>query len=329
VLYFGDTSRILIVPEPRPRITFTVERTDRILADEITRQTDLTFEDAQELVRRGAVWLNRYRALDPDMTVPDDSSVVIHFPPRGSYDEIIITLDDILWEDDVLLALNKRPGWHANYTPWDMRGTIPYALEEFVRRRGQHQLDRDTSGVLLVSKDPAINPAMQKLFLNHRIDKRYLAITHGIVQEDAFEIKTGHGRGRNGLFRVYPLEEVGTELPFGAKRVRHMETRFEVLARGVGATLVRAMPITGRTHQIRLHLAHVGHPIIGDLRYGGTAGHAGCIVSHHLLHAARIELVHPHTRAPLVLSAPLPTTWLELLKRLGFESVPAIQQHLP
>jgi len=157
---------------------------------------------------------------------------------------------------------------------------------------------------------------MQKLFVRAEMHKRYLALAAGVMAQDTYEIVTGHGRGRHGLFRVYDATEIGRELPFGAGRVRRMETRFEVLARSDQATLLRAIPLTGRTHQIRLHLAHLGHPIVGDARYGGPTRLGDLEVPRHLLHAARLTFVHPRTREPIDLVAPLPESWQPVLERL-------------
>lgn len=281
-------------------------------------------DDARELLARGAVWLDRRRVQQAEMVVPQGSELQIHFPPRGTYDTVSISAADIVWEDEWLLALNKQPGWHANYTPWDMWGTIPFALAAFLRDRdgadGQlhlaHQLDRDTSGILLVSKNPAINPGLQQLFLHGSMGKTYLALASGVMEQEQFEVATGHGRGRNGLFRVYPLTQVGHALPFGKQRVRAMQTHFDVIARQPEATLVWATPITGRTHQIRLHLAHIGHPIVGDARYGGPVEIRGYPTAHHLLHAARLTFVHPLTLRPVTLTAPLPPSWLDVVGEL-------------
>jgi 23S rRNA pseudouridine1911/1915/1917 synthase len=294
---------------------------------------ELPHTEARALIERGAVWIDRHRAQQPDQPVSAGTQLVIHFPPGGVYSTVTITPEDIIWEDKWLLALNKRPGWHANYTPWDLRGAIPYALAAFMRaRHGQdmplhlaHQLDRDTSGVLLVSKDPAINRSLQELFLTGGMNKTYLAVATGVIESDTFEAQTGHGRGKSGLFRVYPLADVGLKLPYGSQRVRSMHTRFEAVARSDQATLVRAFPITGRTHQIRLHLAHLGHPIIGDARYAGLLEIDGLTISHHLLHAAQLDFAHPVTKEPISLCAPLPHTWPETLERLKLPQ----QKHRP
>jgi RluA family pseudouridine synthase len=311
----------------RPKIEHTLdERQAGMRLEQIVAAcAELPLPEARVLIERGAVWIDRHRAQQPDQALSKDAQLVIHFPPGGVYSTVTITPDDIIWEDKWLLALNKRPGWHANYTPWDLRGAIPYALAEFMRaRHGQelplhlaHQLDRDTSGVLLVSKDPAINRSLQELFLTGGMNKIYLAVATGVIESDTFEVQTGHGRGKSGLFRVYPLADVGLKLPYGSQRVRSMHTRFEVVARSKQATLVRAFPITGRTHQIRLHLAHLGHPIAGDARYAGLLDIAGAAIPHHLLHAAQLGFTHPVTKAPISLRAPLPITWWETLERLN------------
>ncbi len=316
-----------VAPLIRPKIEQLVggEHAGCPLLQLVTIAADVSEDAARELIARGAVWLDRRRALHADIAVQRGSQLQVHFPPNGTYATVSLGPTDILWEDDSLLALNKQPGWHANYTPWDMWGTVPWALAAFLRHRDgvdvplhlAHQLDRDTSGVLLISKKPAINAGLQQLFLQGSIAKRYLALASGAVEQATFEVATGHGRGRNGLFRVYPLADVGRALPFGPQRVRAMQTRFAVIARQPEATLVQAEPVTGRTHQIRLHLAHVGHPLVGDARYGGPEEVRGYRATHHLLHAARLAFTQPLTLQPLTLTAPLPRSWLEALAWLG------------
>jgi 23S rRNA pseudouridine1911/1915/1917 synthase len=176
-----------------------------------------------------------------------------------------------------------------------------------------HQLDRDTSGVLLASKAPRINGRMQELFASGAIGKTYLALAAGVIEQDTLDLQTGHGRGQSGLFRVYPLEDVGRVLPFGKQRVRHMHTRFTVLERFGRATLLQAVPVTGRTHQIRLHLQSIRHPLLGDVRYGGPTLLGDEAITHHLLHAAQLQFPHPVTHVPLAIEAPPPLLWEKVL----------------
>ena len=314
---------------PRPKIIYTTLVADagQPLDQVVAAVAEIGPVAAQELIARGAVWLDRGRATAATR-VDAGQQLTIHFPPSGVYATLRIGPEAILWEDPWLLALAKQPGWYANYTPWDMRATIPFAMAAFLQDRDgraptvhlAHQLDRDTSGVLLVSKDPAANPALQRLFAEGGIAKHYLGLATGQLPQDALTVRTGHGRGQSGLFRVYPADEIGRQLPFGNQRVRAMETHFVVLARHPEATLLRAIPVTGRTHQIRLHLAHIGHPLAGDARYGGASALAGLELQHHLLHAAELAFAHPITAEPLHLRAPLPPTWEAALAALGLPS---------
>jgi 23S rRNA pseudouridine1911/1915/1917 synthase len=299
--------------------TFVVEHDDQPLLASVAAHVGAAAAPA--LIERGAVWVDRRRVLDPALVPPPGAQIDVHFPPSGHYDTVALTPEDVLWEDEVLLAINKRPGWHTNYNPWDMWGSLRHALGVWLHRRDGverpihllHQLDRDTSGVLLASKSPLINARMQHLFASSEIHKTYLALVAGNIEADALEVQTGHGRGHSGLFRVYPLDEVGRMLPFGKQRVRHMHTRFQVVERFEEATLLRALPVTGRTHQIRLHLQYIGHPILGDTRYGGPTMLKHMSLEHHLLHAAQLSLPHPVTNQPLVLEAPLPLLWQQVL----------------
>jgi 23S rRNA pseudouridine1911/1915/1917 synthase len=269
--------------------------------------------DGELLIARGGLWVAGKRVRDMDARAQAGAEVVIHRPLAGVYPDIHASADQIIYEDDDLLALNKPAGVYVDSTPWDAEGNYHAALVRLIAARDggaptlhlAHRLDRDTTGVLLVTKNPAINPAIQKAFIRHTIAKRYLALCAGAPPDDDFEIATGHGRGAHGLFRVYPLEEIDRVLINGA-RVKAMRTRFQVLRRSEEATLLYAFPETGRTHQIRLHLAHLGYPLIGDARYGGPALWRGAPAPQHLLHAERLTLPHPRTHYPLELVAPAP-----------------------
>lgn len=272
---------------------------------------------AQTLLARGGAWLNRARIKDPLAVIHAGDTVFLHTPPGGVYAEAHLSPEQILFEDDDLLAVHKPAGMYVEATPWDdathLRGAAAQLLAARDGRAADevylhlvHRLDRDTSGVLLLAKRQEANPALQRAFVGGEAHKQYLAMCAGEPAEDMFTVETGHGRGRQGLFRIYPLEEVGRELPGGA-RVKPMLTRFAVLARLGDVALVQAEPVTGRTHQIRLHLAHRGHPLLGDGRYGGPLVWRGEPVPHHRLHAARLEIPHPRSGKPLILSAPAPS----------------------
>jgi len=263
-------------------------------------------------VARGGAWLGGRRARGDERLRPGDA-LELRRPPGGAYADVVLGPADILFEDAWLLAVAKRAGWYVGATPWDAVGNVLAALGRWLAaREGEapplhlaHQLDRDTSGVLLVSRHPAANAPLQAAFAEGRVAKRYLALCAG-APPPAGEIRTGHGRAAGGLWRVYPADEVGRELPAGGGRVRLAHTSFRTLRYLQDAALVEAEPRTGRTHQIRLHLAHLGHPLLGDARYGGPPAYAGLALPGHLLHAAALGLDHPVTQARLELECAPP-----------------------
>jgi len=268
---------------------------------------------AELLIRRGGQWIDDRRTQDLDVLARAGMQVALQRPLAGSYPDITFTADLILYEDDDLLAINKPPGVYVDSTPWDAEGNLHAALTRFIAERDgaarklhlAHRLDRDTTGVLLVSKNPAINPAIQRGFVRGTFHKEYLCMCLGEPDEEEFAITTGHGRSAHGLFRVYPAEHIGQMLLYGSV-IKEMRTRFVVERRLGGAALLRAFPATGRTHQIRLHLAYLGHPLLGDTRYGGPAEWHGRPLPYHLLHAERLALPHPGSGKPLELVAPGP-----------------------
>lgn len=287
------------------------------LAAVVQRTLGDTF-DAVTLLARGGVWVGKQRIHDGSLRVATGEQITLHLPPGGRYQNVAVNPAWILYEDDDLLVLNKPPGMYCGATPWDATSDLSIVAAQFLAGRDgvapplhlAHRLDRDTSGVLLLSKNPALNAALHTSFATQEVRKEYLAACAGLVQQDAFDVETGHGRTLHGHFRVYPLEHVGQMLLYGSV-VKRMHTRFTVEQRSEHATLLRVMPTTGRTHQIRLHCAHIGHPLLGDVKYGCPVRWQGQALLHHRLHAKRLELPHPRTGAALQFTAPSPD-WVRL-----------------
>lgn len=276
-------------------------------------QTFVGSEIAAMLLFRKGVWVDRRRVLDTSRLVGPRSEITLHAPPGGQYAELTLGPGDIVYEDSWLLVVNKQAGWYSKATPWDVHGNLEAALERFLRARDggkptihlAQQLDYGTSGLMLCTKDPSVNAPLQEAFASRAIDKRYLALCVGCVATEQWELRTGHGRMRSGRWGLYPLEQVGAMLPNG-KQVRQAHTSFEVARHMDDATLVWSIPHTGRTHQIRLHLASIGHPLVGDVRYGGPAYFRGYAVEGPTLHAARLRLAHPATGRPLEIEEAMP-----------------------
>lgn len=229
---------------------------------------------------------------------------------------------DVLYEDDYLVAVAKPAGMVVHPAPGHAGGTMVNALLYRVgglsgiggvMRPGiVHRLDKDTSGVLLVAKDDATHRALQGLFKERELKKTYLAVVAGKL--------AGKGVIESSIGR-HPVDR--KRMASGVRGGRMAVSRWKAVAELKGATLLEVVIETGRTHQIRVHLASIGHPVAGDPVYsgGGRSGKsvaaAGEILSGQALHAWRIEFIHPITGESLSITAPLPLGFRELLARLG------------
>ena len=225
----------------------------------------------------------------------------------------------ILYEDADLLAIDKPPGMVVHPAPGVRRGTVVNALLHRLSalagvgrpdRPGiVHRLDRDTSGVLLVARTGAALEALARQFRARTIEKVYLAVVRGHLGAARGTIDRAVGR--------HPRER--QRMSVHSRRGRAAVTRWTVLERLSGATLVRLEPETGRTHQLRVHLAAAGHPIVGDRVYGarrtGRAG-TGLAFPRQALHAAEIRFDHPSSGVRTVVRAPLPADLEQLLATL-------------
>jgi len=193
---------------------------------------------------------------------------------------------DILYEDDSLLIYNKPAG------------TTVDALEKKLKQRLVHRLDKDTTGALILAKRNSIFEAMVQQFKGKEVQKVYWAIVDGVPQIESGAVENYLGKlkewqGQSLWGAVEPSEGV------------HALTYWKRLRKGPQCALMECIPVTGRTHQIRVHLAGMGHPILGDKQYGrGFRCHYPA--ARTLLHAAKLSFSHPVSHNPLVVEAPMP-----------------------
>jgi 23S rRNA pseudouridine1911/1915/1917 synthase len=233
---------------------------------------------------------------------------------------------EVLYEDDDVLALDKPPGLPVHPSATYHKNTLSHVLRE---RYGEeapqiaHRLDKETSGVVVCGKHSEAERRLKRAFEDRRTQKTYLAIVRGDVERDEGSIDLPIGRPSAGLHLLMeprPLDEGGSPAV----------TQYRVLARERGLSLVELKPITGRQHQLRVHLAAISHPIVGDKLYGpeGSAPFFEVIeggmtpeierrlgLSRHALHAHRLVIPHPRTQVPLDLEAPLPEDMTRLWRR--------------
>lgn len=190
--------------------------------------------------------------------------VTIGVMEKERFVDVRYAAGDLLFEDPEFLAVNKAAGINSQRTPYQLKGTVEYAVGLYLREQGSkeparviHRLDRGTSGVMFFPKNKPAATYIAGLFKEGKVGKVYWALVSGIVDEESWEVDAPIAKLNK--FRY------GVALP-GKPAL----TRFRVLARSGSATLVEAQPLTGRTHQIRVHLTHKGLPIIGDPPYGGA-----------------------------------------------------------
>lgn len=237
---------------------------------------------------------------------------------------------EILYEDEHLAAINKRPGMVVHPGKGNWRGTLTSALQfHFDRLSGiggptragiVHRLDRDTSGVIVVAKDDRAHQRLADQFEHRRVEKEYFAIVAGVPNRDrdAIDLPIGfhpHQREKMAIRRDDP-------------RSRQAQSFYEVLERFDGFAAVRILPKTGRTHQIRVHLASIGCPVLCDRAYGGrstlTRGELSrrpeddfVLIERQALHARRLAITHPVSGAALEFVAPLPDDLQAVLAALA------------
>ena len=217
----------------------------------------------------------------------------------------------ILYEDADLIVLNKPAGLVVHPAPGHAADTLVNALLHHcgdlqgiggeLRPGIVHRLDKDTSGVLVVAKNEAAVAALVAQFSSHSVRKEYLALVWGALKKPSGTVELPVGR-----HPVHRQKMAVTE------KGRAAVTHYETFAAGPLATLLRVRIETGRTHQIRVHLAHLGHPVVGDSTYGRARQGlpADLSIPRQMLHAHVLEIAHPRDGRPLAFTAPLPADFL-------------------
>ena len=301
------------MPDTAPTTTEVVadrsgERLDVFVARALP---SLTRSRARRLIDEGRVLVDGSRAR-ASAKVEEGQRIAVEVPlpePSTALPEDIAL--DVLYEDGDLLALNKPAGMTVHPSPGHRTSTLVNAILAHspdlsgiggVMRPGiVHRLDRDTSGVILVAKDDAAHNALARQLKDRQVEKVYVALVEGTPSPPEGVIDAPIARDPRRRERMAIVE--------GG---RDAVTAYRVVERFTGASLVEARPKTGRTHQIRVHLAAIGHPIVGDRLYG----RASPLVGRQFLHARQITFKHPATDEMMTIDAPLSPDLAECLARL-------------
>ena len=244
------------------------------------------------------------------ITLEEKNAVEIELKPQ----DIPI---DIVYEDNDIIVVNKPKGLVVHPGNGNPDGTLVNAILHAckdslsgiggeIRPGIVHRIDKDTSGLLIVAKNDAAHVEMSRQIQAHEVKKIYLALVRGMIKEKEATIHMPIARSTKDRKKMAV-----------SKNGKDAITHFEVLKRYQGYTLLKLQIETGRTHQIRVHLSEIGYPVVGDGVYSNGKNPFG--VEGQMLHAKRLEFKHPITQKPMVLEAPLPTYFEEVLEKLEEE----------
>jgi 23S rRNA pseudouridine1911/1915/1917 synthase len=289
----------------------TAGRLDAVVADRLS----LSRADAQRAIGGGRVRVDgvlrpKSHRLAGGERVSVDLAGMGDVPPEGPPVEV-------RYRDPSLLIVRKPAGLPTHPTAGRLTGTLvnrligmglPLSSAGGPLRPGiVHRLDAGTSGLLIVASTDQAHLALTAMLRRHEVDRRYLALVRGVVAHDRFAVEA-------------PLGRVGPRIRVRAVTGKDAETFFEVRDRLDRATLLEAAPKTGRTHQIRVHLSAVGHPVLGDRSYGGGGDDANRLgLTRPFLHSWRLSFDHPITGERIDVEDPLPADLALALRRVGGE----------
>ncbi len=262
----------------------------------------------------------------------DDISIVL---PRPKYELTIIPQDipiNIVFEDDHLIVIDKEAGMvvhpgHGNYTG-TLVNALTYHLQDLplfqsgeMRPGLVHRIDKDTSGIIVVAKTERALNYLAKQFFEHTIERKYLALVWGNLADDTGTIIGNIGRNPRDRMQMWVFED-GSD-------GKHAVTHYRVVERLGYVTLVECQLETGRTHQIRAHFRHIGHPLFNDSRYGGDqilrgttftkykqfVNNCFAILPRQALHARSLAFEHPETGQQIYFESPLPQDMAEVIRK--------------
>lgn len=298
------------------------QRLDHFLAAQLP---DLSRARIQQLIREGQAKLAERPVRRPGLRLRGGERLQLNIvarPPLAAEPEDIPL--NVLYEDDDLIAIDKPAGLVVHAGAGQTRGTLVNALLHRYARLSSvggplrpgivHRLDKATSGVLLVAKTDVAHRRLAEQFSQRQIEKRYLALVHGRLPRarDTISLPVARDLRRR------------TRMTTRRRRGRAAVTDYQVLQSTANFTLLEARLHTGRTHQVRVHFAALGHPIVGDTLYGASrhlrrGNTSQSTLNRNFLHSWSLRFQHPRTKQTLEICAPLPAELSELLKALGLQ----------
>ncbi len=285
----------------------------------LTNLLPLSRTSVQRLLKLNLITVNNGPVKANYKTRPDDEiRIEIPGPTPLPLEPEAISLD-VVYEDEHLLIINKPSGMVMHPAPGHYSGTLVHALLHHCkdlkgiggRERPEiiHRLDKDTSGVKKKKKSDLVHRHLSKQFKDRTVNKVYIALVQGVMKKNRGEIDLPIGR------------DTKDRKKFSARTIKpkHAKTLFRVIKRFKDATLLELKPETGRTHQLRVHLAHLNHPVAGDSFYGGR-GYSkigGVKIDRLMLHAMKLGITHPITGKYMEFEPPIPAEMKKIIERFN------------
>ncbi len=290
------------------------ERLDAFLARSVE---DLSRSAAQKLLEKGAVTISGRPAKKNEKTA-EGMTIEVELPDPEPIDVVPQNIPlDVVYEDADVIVINKPVGLVVHPAPGHPDGTLVNALlyhcgDSLSGINGQlrpgivHRIDRDTSGLIIAAKNDKAHVALADQLQDHSLARVYEAVVHGNIREDEGTVDAPIGR--------HPIDR--KKMAIDRKDGRRAVTHWTVLGRYPGYTHIQCRLETGRTHQIRVHMASIGHPLVGDPVYGGNRKSLPGLVG-QCLHARKLRFIHPATQSPLEVECPLPDWFERVLRQIN------------
>lgn len=247
----------------------------------------------------------------------DEIKIIIPEPIELKVDSEDIPLN-VLYEDSDVIVVNKKRGMVVHPAPGNYNGTLVNALLFYcsdlstingvVRPGIVHRIDKDTTGILVVAKNDEAHNFLSDQLRNHSMKREYYALVEGKIKEDRGTVDKPLGRNKKDRLKIGIVEDG-----------RHAITHYEVIERYKNTTLVKCVLETGRTHQIRVHMASIGHPLLGDSLYGLKKQKFK--LDGQMLHARTLGFIHPTSKEFIEFTSELPEDYKELLEKLRKEVI--------
>lgn len=293
------------------------ERIDAFLASKLQ---DVTRSWLQKLIEAGNVSVEGHEKLAKNYKLRSGDRLTVELPEPETLDVLPEDIPlDIVYEDEHLLVVNKPAGMVVHPAVGNYTGTLVNAvmfhcgdqlssINGVVRPGIVHRIDKDTSGLLVIAKTDAAHRGLAEQFAVHSIKRAYRAVVYNNIKEDDGRIDAPTGRNPKDRLKMAVVS---------ADKGRRAVTNYHVLERSGRFTYVECRLETGRTHQIRVHMAYIGHPLLGDPLYGPRRGMTG--VTGQVLHAKELGFVHPITGEYMEFDSELPPEFEKALKKAGFK----------